>query len=893
MISGIHCHIYHIITTASFPCQTQPCFTLSEFTNISNNLNNSSTITLLLQPGEHILETELRIVDIRSFKLETSNLSLRTNIICKQSSTLYLQRISEVHISKLIFTSCGGNEVEQVGQLLLQGAFFHGQGSQSTALKFVDVIGTIEESAFQFHYSTDANMKNLTVKNWTGEKSQTSNVGGALSVRRSNLTIIRSTFKHNGAEVGGALFCELESSITIINTTFSLNQATTTSTNQCYGGAIFSQGGCSVTVINGTFYKNRACSHNDQGGGGAIATMDGTEMDMRKCVFTYNEAEYGGAVVVWKAILTFNESVFRNNEAASQGGAVCAWESSVAASMCRFSKNRANYVGGALQTHSTTMDIISSKFVQNDATSGGAISASDGHVTIDLSTFIINEVAVHGGAITTHKCVLKISASEFNKNKASWGGAMRNIDCSIINITDSRFINNAADEMRGGAISVWSELVDISSTEFIGNEASTEGGAIELQQSGTIYIDESLFVSNTATFDGGAIYVNQINAIYMLFTVTSTKFENNKAQIDGGAIKIRHNTTTFTNIEISNSTFSNNSAKHDGGAMSIVSVSTLLTVAVVNGGDFDNNEAINGGAIYTQRITISINDSCFSENTGVTGIVYTTQSAVFFSGDISMWNNAGSMFLFSSNLTLVDKSRAKLCSNIPSQQNPSGLQQGGAITAVQTNIVVYGACILMDNNANDGGAIHATESKILIYGEVAVTNNTALNSGGGFHLYQSEVKCSENGALKIQGNKADEKGGGIHAIGSLIISELKEKSGTLVDLSGNSAKLGGGICMEVNARIYILKLQYSTRELNWWNHRRFILSNNSADFGAAVYVADDTNFATCSSNSYRQYSTLTECFIQVLALHDELRSSLILDHVNFTGNLAQYSGSTL
>ena len=326
--------------------------------------------------------------------------------------------------------------------------------------------------------------------------------------------------------------------------------------------------------------------------------------------------------------------------------------------------------------------------------------------------------------------------------------------------------------------------------------------------------------------------------------------------------------------------------------MSIVSISILLTIAVVSEGDFDNNEAVNGGAIHTQRITISVNDSCFNENTGVIGIIYTTQSAVFFSGDISVWNNTGSIFLFSSNLTLVDKSRAKVCSNFPSQA-PSGLQQGGAVTAVQTNIVIYGACTLVDNNANDGGAIHATESKILIYGEVIVTNNTAINSGGGFHLYQSELKCSENGALKMHYNKAHEKGGGIRAISSLIISELKEKSGTLVDLSGNSAKLGGGICMEVNAKIYILKLQYSIRELTWWNHRRFILSDNSADFGAAVYVADETNFATCASNSYKRYSTLTECFIQVLALHDELRSSLILDYVNFTGNLAQYSGSTL
>ena len=60
-----------------------------------------------------------------------------------------------------------------------------------------------------------------------------------------------------------------------------------------------------------------------------------------------------------------------------------------------------------------------------------------------------------------------------------------------------------------------------------------------------------------------------------------------------------------------------------------------------------------------------------------------------------------------------------------------------------------------------------------------------------------------------------------------------------------------------------------------------------------MYVSDDTIFATCTSTSYNRYSTLTECFVQVLALHDTLESKLILDYVNFTDNLATYSGSNM
>ena len=791
-----------------------------------------------------------------------------------------------VHIGKLVFRSCGGSKAEEIGQLLIRGTSFRGQGSQRTALEFVEVTGIIEESKFQFHYNTEGNLKNLMVKDWIVVKIHTLRVGGAFSVMKSNLTIIRSSFKHNGAEVGGTLFCELESSVVIINTTFSLNQAI--SADRCYGGAILSQKGCSMTVTNCTFYKNRACGFNGEGGGGNIAAFDGTEIDIRKSEFTYSEATFGGALLAWKATIVVHESIFGYNEAGSQGGAFCVWDSTMNVSMSTFNSNRAILVGGALQAQNTTVGFVKSEFIKNDGNSGGAISASYGHVIIHFCNFIVNEAILYGGAISTDKCVLKINGSEFNSNQASWGGAVRDSRSSIVNIDQSRFISNDADQ--GGAISAISKIMNINVSSFINNEVSTWGGAIELWQDGTVYIGGSCFINNTAAFDGGVIYARTIASMNMILYTTSTKFESNRAQIDGGAIMVRVNSTNTTKIEVYKSTFNNNKAKRNGGAMSIVGSSSLLTAIVVSGGKFSNNEAVTGGAIHTQRISLSVNGSCFSKNTGETGVIYATQSAVVFSGDILLWNNTGSMFLFSSNLTVVDKSNTKAYSNIPSWQNLYGLQQGGAITAVQSNIIIYGICILSDNIAEDGGAIRATESKMLIYGEVTVTNNTATDSGGGVHLYQSELKCSENGTLKIITNNANEKGGGIRAISSLIISELMEKAGILVVLNGNNAKLGGGICMEVNAKIYILKLQYSNRELKQWNHRRFILSDNSADYGAAVYVTDDTNFA---STSYRKYSTLTECFMQIVALHDELRSTLILDYVNFTDNYSQYSGSNL
>ena len=64
----------------------------------------------------------------------------------------------------------------------------------------------------------------------------------------------------------------------------------------------------------------------------------------------------------------------------------------------------------------------------------------------------------------------------------------------------------------------------------------------------------------------------------------------------------------------------------------------------------------------------------------------------------------------------------------------------------------------------------------------------------------------------------------------------------------NTARLGGGISLETNAKLYVLRHTY-----NPYNYTKdIIFVRNSADYGGAVYVNDYTNAATCSHTS-------TEC----------------------------------
>ena len=183
----------------------------------------------------------------------------------------------------------------------------------------------------------------------------------------------------------------------------------------------------------------------------------------------------------------------------------------------------------------------------------------------------------------------------------------------------------------------------------------------------------------------------------------------------------------------------------------------------------------------------------------------------------------------------------------------------------------YGECNLEHNHAENGGAIHSTESKLYVNGNVTIAHNTATGNGGGVYLSASELNCQQKSAFILFNNTSLQKGGGLHATSSSItaISGLGYDNseyryiGTRIDFIKNRAKFGGGLSLEANAKLYILKFyQIPIANHYQYNINTAIFTGNSADYGGAVYVDDDTNSGTCASNPK------TECFFQVLALYD-------------------------
>jgi predicted outer membrane repeat protein len=144
-----------------------------------------------------------------------------------------------------------------------------------------------------------------------------------------------------------------------------------------------------------------------------------------------------------------------------------------------------------------------------------------------------------------------------------------------------------------------------------------------------------------------------------------------------------------------------------------------------------------------------------------------------------------------------------------------------------------------------------------------VANNHALDNGGGIYLYRSDFNCKMNSTIKILGNCAVNNGGGIYAVSSAIkVTYVRDfdRKRALLYVTSNTAINGGGIYLAANAKLLVLKEGTVKNSLS--NSSNYFIGNHAEQYGGAVYVADETNAATCEGNDDDSFysGSATECF---------------------------------
>ena len=486
---------------------------------------------------------------------------------------------------------------------------------------------------------------------------------------------------------------------------------------------------------------------------------------------------------------------------------------------------------------------------------------------------------------------------ELNQQNTSSGVIF--IAFSNVSIIGCRFMHNTADI--GGALVAYKSNVYINKSACGYNRANF--GGFMVTSGSSIDIDNSTFTHNSAQDSGGVIVTHNdwvsINSTSgsSSFNISNCNFTSNSASV--GGVIVSAGDFSFT---ISNSNFTSNSAKN-GGAVEMSGASLTITNSI-----FHNNSATSiGGVIDCAEGTLNIDNSSFSSNsinTPAGGIIFTSQSIVNIANS-AFNDNVGSIYALNSNLTFSGNSKFENSAELFIKGNESTLssQEGGVITSFQSTVIYTreSSTHFSNNQARDGSAILAIESTIIIYGETTITNNNIITiadrNGGGISLKQSRLEIK--GKCNLVNNSAV-RGGGIHASSSTIAVYQPG----ILQVINNDAEFGGGMYLEVNSNLYVLKMDALNTTVNssiegllFSSHESstnidssdiFFLNftGNIAKYGGALYVADVTNSGTCLPQN--------ECFIQTLALH-LTTSSVYINTVNilFSENTATVQGSNL
>ena len=628
------------------------------------------------------------------------------------------------------------------------------------------------------------------------------------------------------------------------------------------GGTALELTRTAAQIINSTFVSNRKGSYRKCAirsfsfcidrfiGGVIIATNSLVNISQSK--FEDNRAEYGGVIFAeQQSIINMRDNVFVNNSVSIGGGVLYSYSSTITIEVSKFRDNTAIRNGGVFYSSISNITIKGSKFQNNNAFRNGGVLlyARISTLIIEVSEFHDNSVNDNGGVLFSDNSNITIKTSNFTNTTSNTGGVLFSLE-SIVSITASEFYNNNARS--AGVLRSRFSSISIQGSEFHSNSAIFRG-VFDLSDS-VVTIEGSEFHNNSVTAEGVFGFFGSV------VTIEGSRFHNNCAFMRG----VLYSSGSI--ITMGGSTFTKNTSPI--GA--VLYATDNSRIYYHNYLQIENNSADRYAVIYLLDSEFNGNDS---ENVHV----------------LTISNNLGSIVAFNSNITFIGN--VNLENNRPAQtvSLTDDIQEGGAVTLFQSNIYFDKSCSLQHNHAENGGAIYSTDSKLYVYGNVYVEHNTAAGNGGGVYLSTSELNCQHKSTFTLMNNTAVNSGGGLHAISSSIraVSDVQsEYIGARINIERNVATMGGGLSLEANAKLYILKYTLIST-FGRLDYNTTIFTANSADYGGAVYVDDDTNSGTCTSDPK------LECFFQVLAVHGAADEFLQTQSMHFSQNYANISGSTL
>jgi hypothetical protein len=314
----------YIKPSLNSPCPVKTCFTLSQISTkqILDSLKYNAT--LLYTSGIYTLESEISITNVSNFSMipfSSSNVS----ILCHHNARFKFEGISKLSIKGIRFFGCGNNGIRLVKEFLLENTTFIGGNESETVLD----IDTAQVSivACSFMYNTIGSLRG-PIRILQGHEHQYARVGGAIIANQSSITVIRSEFLGNGADIGGAIFATQGSDIILNNSSFIGNSAVNCSAETCFGGVLYIEDGIHDTLTNlkttTVVIAESEFSENTATNGGVLTAVNSTVKIVLSHVYNNMAEIFGGAMYMYTgSVLKMSHTELHRNQAFKKGGWCC------------------------------------------------------------------------------------------------------------------------------------------------------------------------------------------------------------------------------------------------------------------------------------------------------------------------------------------------------------------------------------------------------------------------------------------------------------------------------------------------------------------------------------------------------------------------------------------
>lgn len=471
--------------------------------------------------------------------------------------------------------------------------------------------------------------------------------GGAIMVRMG-LTLTNTNFISNTAGYNGGGTYAFFGPATINGGRFEGNRADGPENNggshltENGGGGIWV--GSTLVLTNTQFISNTAQTN---GGGAHVrgsATMSGGLFDQNQSFGDFSFSGYGGGGLYALSDLTFVDTVFTNNQAASHGGGALVFGSG-SGTGGRFENNVAGTNGGGLWV-GRSLSLATTQLLSNVAelNGGGAIAGIGSTLT---DTITLSDVLVQANRT--------ISTSVFGGG-GLFAGSNGGSGTDTVSVTNSRFINNETTGAGGGLNATG--RITLDNSLFQQNSSDNSGGGAYVSSvfaTGSLSVTDSQFLSNTAAGNGGGLFQAFSSSVDGF--ITDTQFQNNRSLngSGGGVSGLRLN---FTNTTLANNSAQLNGGGANGGTLSLFNsrVEQNSSVAGSGGGLYSNSNITlensdvlsntsgqNGGGIHTDfRVTVA--NSLLQDNTAqADGGGLWAKNRTHISGTRLINNQAGSL----------------------------------------------------------------------------------------------------------------------------------------------------------------------------------------------------------------------------------------------------------